>query len=608
MTRFFSIALVLGVTTSVGQPIEALPELVINSPRIANQSPVATFAMPVSALRFEPLVDVQARNMAEGQADVTIRGSTFENTGFRIGAVTLLDPQTGHYFAEIPVPPTMLGAPEIKTGAANALGSTNVNVGSIAYVWLPVRTAGRLALGVGQYDLNRQEIYQGITRDLNSGTTMGEEFEYARSSSDGSIKYGDHSFQRVGGRLQLRTAESQTDMFAGYQTKFFGWPNLYTPFGVNETEDLETVLFVLNHRMKRPEGGYVEAGAYHRRNKDDYEFNRLIPGQFNPYQHTTRMTGVAVEGMEVMEAWAVRYRAEVAGDKIESTALNSGNYQTRKITKLSLAGDHAWASSNGGNWQMLAGLSYDDTDRDRCAWSPVAEISRHFAAGENIRSIALGYAETSQVTSYTALNSSSTSGLFRGNANLGREKSRNLDLSIESEVVGWRTVASVFHRWDDDLVDWTYKTGITARSANAVDIETTGMELVGRKDFGRGSVTLGYTYLTKDADYGSTAVDASFYALNYARHRITAAITLRLSAEWELRMDNEGRMQNENSLRTLGGDDAVLSSLVMVWRPKNGRGVEITFEVDNLWDSNFQDVPAVPAPGRQMAVSLAYGW
>ena len=73
-------------------------------------------------------------------------------------------------------------------------------------------------------------------------------------------------------------------------------------------------------------------------------------------------------------------------------------------------------------------------------------------------------------------------------------------------------------------------------------------------------------------------------------------------------MDNEGRMQNENSLRTLGGDDAVLSSLVMVWRPKNGRGVEITFEVDNLWDSNFQDVPAVPAPGRQMAVSLAYGW
>ena len=64
-----------------------LDELLVYSPRVANQSPTATFAMPISGLRFEPRVDLQSRNFAEGQADVTIRGGIFENTGFSVGGV-----------------------------------------------------------------------------------------------------------------------------------------------------------------------------------------------------------------------------------------------------------------------------------------------------------------------------------------------------------------------------------------------------------------------------------------------------------------------------------------------------------------------------------------
>src|SRR6185312_14438332 len=79
-----------------GALVEELPVLAVYSPRVALQEPVGTFAMPVSALRFEPLVDVQGRNMAEGQADIAIRGGIFESTGFRIGALSLYDPQTGH--------------------------------------------------------------------------------------------------------------------------------------------------------------------------------------------------------------------------------------------------------------------------------------------------------------------------------------------------------------------------------------------------------------------------------------------------------------------------------------------------------------------------------
>ena len=51
----------------------ALTPVDVYSTRVANQEPVGTIAMPVSALRYEPLVDTQGRNLAEAQADISIQ-------------------------------------------------------------------------------------------------------------------------------------------------------------------------------------------------------------------------------------------------------------------------------------------------------------------------------------------------------------------------------------------------------------------------------------------------------------------------------------------------------------------------------------------------------
>src|SRR5476651_1456434 len=107
------------------QAVTSLDAVTVFSPSVANQAPAGTFAMPVSALRYEPLVDIEPRNMAEAQSDVTIRGDTFENTGLQVGALSIFDPQTGHYLMELPIAPVMtLGAPSI-TGAEQATESMN---------------------------------------------------------------------------------------------------------------------------------------------------------------------------------------------------------------------------------------------------------------------------------------------------------------------------------------------------------------------------------------------------------------------------------------------------------------------------------------------------
>lgn len=595
--------------TAFAQAPVSLPEVRVFSSRVANQEPAGTFAMPVSALRYEPQVDIHARNLAEGQADITIRGGIFENTGFQVGAVSVGDPQTGHYFAEIPIAPAMLTAPVVLTGADLVHGAMNASAGSVQYGWRPVRTGGAASAGVGEHALARAEIYQGVVHSLGAPShRIGADVSVAHSESDGAIPFGEHRFDRLNGRVQLTNGAAQTDLFAGYQAKSFGWPNLYTPFNSNETENLQTALFALNHRVTFGTGEFFAAGAYHRRNKDDYAFNRFAPvGAVHPFQHTTWVTGLAIDGRRDLGVMALRFRGEAATDEIDSTSLTFGRFRTREFRRVSLVPEKAWAGEDGSRTTVQAGVGYDDTNRDTAAFSPVFQIAREFPA-QGLKRIYLSYTESSQLPSYTALNSSATAGLFRGNPALGRQETKNVEVGVSGELRGWSAQAAVFWRQDDALVDWTFRRGVTARTANAVDMEVGGVEVVARRSWGPADVVIGYTGLTKDASYRGATVDASFYALNYARHRLTAAFTWRLAHGFELRCDNVARIQADNALRLTGGDEAITSSAALAYRPVAWRGVELAVQVDNLWNSDFQEVPAVPASPRQVSVGVAYAW
>src|SRR5580700_8941664 len=127
----------LSPTANAQAVATSLPVVTVYSPSVANQSPAGTFTMPVSALRYEPLVDIEPRNMAEAQSDVTLRGDTFMNTGLQVGALSIFDPQTGHYLMELPVAPAMLGSPQVLTGVPFAIDSMNATGGAVAYEWKP---------------------------------------------------------------------------------------------------------------------------------------------------------------------------------------------------------------------------------------------------------------------------------------------------------------------------------------------------------------------------------------------------------------------------------------------------------------------------------------
>jgi hypothetical protein len=543
--------------------------------------------------------------MAEAQADVTIRGDTFENTGLQVGALSLFDPQTGHYLMELPIAPVMLGAPGILTGADHALESMNSTAGSVDYQWKPVSQAGFLTGALGTDALEREELYQGLT-GIGS-PHLAADADWAHSSGNGTVPFGDFHFDRADARAEWVAPGSQTDVFAGYQASFFGWPNLYTPFDSDETENLQTVLVDVNNREDLGEGQFFEAGGFYRRNKDDYAFDRFAPlGAVHPYQHTTWEYGASVGGRYIVEGLYINFHAEETTDALQSTSLIYGPYHSRDLEKVAVLPEEQWVVT-GAVVTLKAGATYDDSNRASGVISPVAELSEQWNTGALSR-IYASFSTTTQMPDYTALDSSPTAGLFLGNPDLGREVSRDSEVGISGALFGWSAKGAVFYRRDDNLVDWTYLDGVFGRSANPVNIDTTGVEVVARRSWSLLTTVIGYTYLAKDANYLGAPVTASFYALNYARQRLTAAFIATLTENWDLRLDNEARIQEPDALRTQGGNDAWVSSLGLAWHPTGRHNLEFTLQVDNLWNSAFQSVPAVPASRRQLSFGATYGW
>jgi hypothetical protein len=589
---------------------EPLPEIEVRAARVANERPAGTFAAPATLLRFDPQTELQSRGLPEGQADVTVRGGLFENTGFRVGAVTLMDPQTGHYVAELPLAPAMLTAPEILTGIDNALAGFNSNIATVNYALPRVREGGALQLGAGSDRLRFGSAHLANVVAGDDGAAIGVVMSVARSQGDGNVADGDHEFARYNVQLQRSTASTQSDLVLALQDKFYGWPGAYTGFAtLPETDDTRTTLVFASHRRERG-AGWLQVSAYHRQLVDDYDFNRRTSESGTPgaFEHETRVSAVGIDGLSRRGAIAWHYAAQLTSDElVRSTDLTNGRFTTRDYATLSVVPEIELSRDTGRTLTLRAGGTVDVSSRDSDAFSPLLGVVLTSSAGPATRRIALEYAGTTQLPGYTAL-ASGPSGLFGGNPDLGREKARQIMLSFAQKSADRSLSLGLFYREDIGLVDWTYaRVSPFLRQANAVDLDVLGVEALYRQRWKKLELVIGYTHIDKNADYGAAEVDASFYALNFARQRATAALRFALTERIELRLDNEYREQEANPLRA-SADEAFFVSTSLSWEPERIDGLAFAVTADNLTDDDYQPFPGTPAVGRQLSLGVRYAW
>lgn len=589
-----------------------LPPVEVTAPSVAVKEPTGSFEMPVTALRFNPAVDIQGRNSVEAQGDISIRGGTFENTAIKLGGINLWDPQTGHYTGEIPVSPNMLQNPNVKAGFEQYGSAWGTTAGAIEYDFKRIHT-NELVL-TGLYGSDNLFVFDGYASafnltDATDGSAIANtDVAYSYSIGDGGRPNGDHKFDRIVGRTQVLTKDSQTDVVVGQQNKQFGWENLYTATpGRIEREDITTTLVGVNNRIGYgAEGSYTQSAFGFRRNEDHYSLPEVF---FNAYHQTDIVTIGNESKHRFSDTYAVKLSAGVAADEIDSTTLIFGPaYTDRIMGNIGAIPEITQLLNNGKSIIYSAGASVDYSNRDEEAINPGASIELINSNVSFLRSVRIAYNQSSQVQSYTALKSRPLTvapfPLFAGNPNLGRSYAQNFELSSTHNLDEWIFKSTLYFRKDSDLTDWTYNSSTpNVRQANAVDIDNYGYELIASKQWDQFTVSLGYNFLAKNEDYGNAAVDASFYALNYARHRAVASVSYRVSDRVRLFSDNEFRIQEENELRS-GSDTPFLSSLGLNYSPFQRKDITFIVRVDNVFDTDYQEVPLVPSQPRSYSAGV----
>ena len=587
----------------------ALTEIIVTAIRVTNDDPAGTYTSLASNLRYNPIVELQSRGMPEAQSDVTVRGGLFENTGFKIGAATIIDPQTGHYSIDLPIS-SSASISNIALGIDNALYGFNATMATIHYKLDQISPGGKFSVGLGNDSMNFQSLEGAIENRQSSEESTTYKLGAARSSGDGTIDDGDHQFKRFNLQMQHTSDQIQTDFIFGYQDKFYAWPGAYTGFAsYPETDHTKTLLALVNHK-KETSNGWWEMAGFYRRLRDDYDYDRKtkesgLPGSFD---HETRVYGASIQARINAREVTWRLSSQLSADElVYSTDLTHGKFYSRSYLKTSIVPERTFFYGDNLSMRIRGGASFDWSNRDDSKILPLLGVTLSKEHENGSKFASLEWSESSQLPGYTALNSR-PNGLFGGNPNLGRETSQQLTASFGFNKYNWRYLLTGFYREDDDTVDWTYYSGAPySRQANAVDLEVTGIETSITSQWERGELILSYAYLSKNNDYRQSNVDASYYALNFPKHRLVVSSKIKLSQIIELRLDAEYREQERNILRK-GSSEAFFLSAGLQWKPLTNKNVVFGLTADNITDETFERFPGTPALGRQLSANFSYAW
>ena len=155
--RFLTILLTSLTCYATEDTKHPLTEIIVTAIRVTNDVPAGTYTSLASNLRYNPIVELQSRGMPEAQSDVTVRGGLFENTGFKIGAATIIDPQTGHYSIDLPIS-SSASISNIALGIDNALNGFNATMATVEYKIDQISPGGKFSVGFGNDSMNFQSL------------------------------------------------------------------------------------------------------------------------------------------------------------------------------------------------------------------------------------------------------------------------------------------------------------------------------------------------------------------------------------------------------------------------------------------------------------------
>jgi vitamin B12 transporter len=569
---------------------ENIEEIIISAERI--EYPVIKSSKTIQIIRAEEIassgfnnipdllqqiagLDVRRRGIYGMQADLYIRGGSFDQTLLLIDGIRVEDAQTGHHLLNLLPSIHLIERIEVYKGpAARSLGQ-NAFSGAINIVTKKAaQTDGLVTLSGGSFGLAEGEILVPF-----SGNHI---FQAGYIRSDGYRYNTDFEALRFGLKSNFDIAGIPLQLSGNYQTRDFGANGFYArPTAKDQYEETRTGLVSLTTRIETSKGIILKPALYLRSNADHYLFVRDNPAIYENNHQTYKLGGM-LNAFIPGKTGGTGFGIDVSQTILEST--NLGNHQRNAV--------HVFGEQRmelfSGKIDVTPGVTlnhYSDF-----GWFAYPGIDLGWKITSDFKTYA-NWGYTFRIPTYTDLFYNDP--VTQGNTELLPEKAASSELGFNWKLLN----VALFSRNALNVIDYVKQnpTDTKDRAENIRRINTRGIEVNAQKQLGKQNFRFGYTYILDNLK--DVPVYFSRYSLNSMKNQLVLSWT----------GENFRKVRHQLHYRwverTNGLQYGVIDAGMDIQLHKT---IQFQLFVSNILDAAYSETNLVPMPGTNFRALLTY--
>ncbi len=572
-----------------------------------------------SLLEYVAGIDVRQRGAEGVQADVSIRGGTFDQTLILLNGINITDPQTGHHNLNIPLSLSQIERIEILEGSA-------------ARVYGPNSFSGAINIVTRQSDSNSATLqfstgsFGYFDGDLSGSFRTGKlthSISFNKKRSDGYIENTDFDISNIYYSNQLINKKGKLSFQTGFSEKGFGANSFYTPKYPNQYENVKSLISSV--KWESGSNFHLTPVIYWRRHQDRFElFRENPPSWYTTHNyHLTNTFGGNLNSW-IQSKWGksaigIEFRSEnilsnVLGREMEPPVDVPGEDAefTRSDKRNIVSGfvEHVYYSDK---WSFSAGLLSN--------YISESNLGINFFPG-----IDIGFKITPSIKLYTSFNTSLRMPTFTdlyysgptniGNPDLNPEKSATLEggFKINSEFIQGYWIG--FYRKGKDIIDWVkIEQSDKWQTQNLTLLNSYGSEIQIqfniKKRFGSNfpnKISINYLYNNLEKQEMDLI---SYYVLDHLKHKLVGSVNQSIFKKFNVDLkvlfqDREGSYtsfengswSNEVDYEPFWTFDGKMSY--------NWEKLNLYLSVNNIFNINYYDLGNVLQPGRWTKFGISY--
>lgn len=552
-------------------------------------------------LSYAASVDIQTRGSHGVQADVSIRGGSFDQSAILLNGINISNPQTGHYSFDIPINISDIERIEIlHSPSAIVYGASAFSGGINIITKKNIDNELSAKLEGGSYGLFAGEI-GGAYRIKNVDNRLSMGYK----QSDGYIENSDYRIFNLlyGSRVNLK--ENKIDIQLGYNKKNYGANTFYSAAYPNQYDNTSSVLT----SVKGEFGSKLKflPSIYWNRHYDRFE---LIKNSGKSNNHRSDVLGSNLNMQYHSKLGLTNFGLELRNESILSNVLGLmmsspiGDY-TKKDNRLNLSYMLQHNIKYKGFTMAMGVLGFENTSFKQ-AFKLYPSLSVDYKINNNIN-VFSSYSQSSRLPTFTDLYYTTKTHI--GNTDLKQEESESVELGSKYRNRYFLSYISGFWLGGKNMIDWVKKNPEDKwESKNITKMSKFGLE-VGVKLFLNEMISVLKYPTTLKIDYSRMNQEVikndyiSNYALNYLRDKLTAQLYLplyrdKLSATISFRYQKRmGQYLKYEDLKPTQKEDYPAFTTTDISLNYNFKNFNIYCNMNNIFNTKYFDLGNVPQPG-----------